>query len=131
MPIEVRPTLGSWLIYGLGSENENLPGYIDIAPTDPNRPSGFLPSEYIGTALNRPSKKSDLKWENLEPQFSDQKQHIDFIELLNRSGHSTDKTISQMEMAFRMQTEAPGVMDINKESEATKKTIWNRRRPHR
>ena len=38
VPIEVRPTLGSWLIYGLGSENDNLPGYIDLVPTDPNRP---------------------------------------------------------------------------------------------
>ncbi|MDF1753725.1 MAG: DUF1501 domain-containing protein [Verrucomicrobiales bacterium] len=122
VPIEVRPTLGSWLIYGLGSENENLPGYIDIVPTDPNRPTGFLPSEYIGTSvLQADKKKGDLIWENLKPRFSDQRRHIDFIEALNRSSDPVENRISEMEMAFRMQTEAPEIMDINRESTATKK----------
>ncbi|MEO0413982.1 MAG: DUF1501 domain-containing protein [Verrucomicrobiota bacterium] len=132
VPIEVRPTLGSWLIYGLGSENENLPGYIDIAPSDPNRPTGFLPSEYMGTAVSRPDKKKvDLVWENLKPRFHDQKSHIDFIQSINRAGetHAADKTISQMEMAFRMQTEAPEIMDLNRESTATQK-LYGMGDPH-
>ena len=124
VPIEVRPTLGSWLIYGLGSENENLPGYIDIVPTDPNRPTGFLPNQYIGTAVNRLSKKSkDISWENLKPQFGHQRKHLDFIESLNqaRNHDPVEKRISDMEMAFRMQTEAPEIMEINRESAATRK----------
>lgn len=122
VPLEVRPTLGSWLIYGLGSENENLPGYIDIVPTDPNRPTGFLPAEYIGTSVTRPNRKTgDLLWENLKPRFSEQRRHIDFIEALNHSSNPVDRKISEMEMAFRMQTEAPEIMDINRESAATKK----------
>jgi hypothetical protein len=121
VPIEVRPTLGSWLIYGLGSENENLPGYIDIVPTDPNRPTGFLPSQYIGTAVTRPDRKAgDLRWDNLKPGFAEQRHHIDFIETLNRLSDPAEKKISDMEMAFRMQMEAPEIMDINRESTATK-----------
>lgn len=123
VPIEVRPTLGSWLIYGLGSENENLPGYIDLVPTDPNRPTGFLPDQYIGTAVKQDRTSGDLIWDNLKPGFSGQKKHIDFIEFLNRSRgeDKSEDSLSQMEMAFRMQTEAPDVMDLRKESEATRR----------
>ena len=123
VPIEVRPTLGSWLIYGLGSENDNLPGYIDLVPTDPNRPSGFLPDQYIGTAVKQDRKSGDLIWDNLNPGFPGQEKHIEFIEFLNRSrgDDSGEASLSQMELAFRMQTEAPAVMDLRRESEATRR----------
>lgn len=122
VPIEIRPTLGSWLLYGLGSENENLPGYLDITPTDPNRPTAFLPSEFGGTAVDRPDKKNpNLIWENLEAQFDDQEQHIDFIQSLNEHYHPVEKEISRMELAFRMQAEAPELMDFSNESAATQK----------
>jgi len=121
VPIEIRPTLGSWLVYGLGSMNENLPSYIDITPTDPNRPTGFLPGKFGGTAIDRPDRKSpNLVWENLDPQFPDQKRHIDFIESLDRA-NSADPELEEMELAFRMQTEAPDLLDIENESEATRK----------
>jgi len=125
VPIEVRPTLGSWLIYGLGSSNENLPGYIDITPSDPSRPTGFLPARFKGAEVNRPDRKDpNLKWENLKPRFQDQKSHIDFIESLNNgfseSESPVEKKLDQMEMAFRMQTEAPELMDVETESAATK-----------
>lgn len=120
VPIEIRPTLGSWLVYGLGSMNENLPAYIDITPTDPHRPTGFLPSSFGGTAIDRPDRKSpDLVWENLEPQFPDQERHIDFIESLDLA-HSADPELEEMELAFRMQTEAPDLLDIETETEATR-----------
>ena len=125
VPIEVRPTLGSWLIYGLGTENENLPGYIDIAPTDANRPTAFLPNQYIGTALPRQEKnRGDLIWENLKPRFEHQKKHISFVESLSLDQQDSDpaeNAISDMEMAFRMQMEAPKTMDLSKETAATKK----------
>ncbi len=120
VPIEVRPTLGSWLVYGLGSMNDNLPAYIDITPTDPNRPTGFLPSNFGGTAIDKPDRKSpDLNWENLKPQFPEQKEHVDFIQELNRL-HEPDRELEEMELAFRMQTEAPGLLDIDNESKATR-----------
>ena len=61
-----------------------------------------------------------LAWDNLESQFRGQERHIDFIERLDRV-HSPDAELDEMELAFRMQTEAPELLDIEKESEATKK----------
>ncbi|MEC5126779.1 DUF1501 domain-containing protein [Verrucomicrobiales bacterium BCK34] len=120
VPIEVRPTLGSWLVYGLGSMNQNLPAYIDITPTDPNRPTGFLPASFGGTAIDKPDRKlPDLNWENLKPQFPEQEAHVDFIQELNRL-HEPDRELEEMELAFRMQTEAPGLLDIDNESKATR-----------
>jgi hypothetical protein len=121
VPIEIRPTLGSWLVYGLGSMNDNLPSYIDITPTDPNRPTGFLPGKYGGTAIDKPDRNAPkLNWENLEPQFSGQDRHIDFIKAIDEA-HSADAELNEMELAFRMQTEAPDLLDIDNESEATRK----------
>ncbi len=121
VPIEIRPTLGSWLVYGLGAMNENLPSYIDITPTDPNRPTGFLPGTTGGTAVNRPEKSSPkLAWENLNPHFSEQERHLQFIrEIEATQGH--DPELDEMELAFRMQTEAPDLLEIDNESEATRK----------
>lgn len=121
VPIEIRPTIGSWLVYGLGAISENLPAYIDITPSDPNRPTGFLPGKYGGTAIDRPNRKSpELVWENLNPQFPDQESHISFIERLD-AAHSSDPEIEEMELAFRMQTEAPDLLRIENESEETRK----------
>lgn len=121
VPIEVRPTLGSWLVYGLGSMNQNLPSYIDITPTDPNRPTGFLPGKYGGTAIDRPDKKKpDLAWENLVPRFSSQERHLDFIREINTASRE-EAALDEMELAFRMQTEAPDLLNIGNESEATRK----------
>ncbi len=121
VPIEIRPTLGSWLVYGLGSMNDNLPSYIDITPTDPNRPTGFLPGKFGGTAIDKPERNSPkLNWENLEPQFPDQERHIEFIKAIDEA-HSGDPELDEMELAFRMQTEAPDLLDIDNESEATRK----------
>ncbi|MEM9015890.1 MAG: DUF1501 domain-containing protein [Verrucomicrobiota bacterium] len=119
VPIEIRPTLGSWLVYGLGSLNDNLPAYIDITPTDRNRPTGFLPSKFGGTSIERPDrKKPDLNWDNLDPQFQGQDRHLDFIRQLDLA-HSADAEMDEMELAFRMQTEAPDLLDLEKESAAT------------
>ena len=116
VPREIRPTLGSWLMYGLGSENANLPGYIDIVPGQAKtRSTGFMPGNYRGTAIGRPDKKDpNHKWDNLQPGFGEQEAHLDFVRELNG-----DSEIEKLELAFRMQTEAPELMDLNRESKAT------------
>lgn len=118
VPREIRPALGSWMIYGLGTENENLPGYIDIVPGPPKTwPTGFLPSTYAGTPIGRPDKsKPDPAWDNLRAAFPDQRRHLDFIRALN----GDEARIHELELAFRMQTEAPELMDLNRESAATR-----------
>lgn len=119
--VEIRPTLGSWLVYGLGAMNENLPAYIDITPTDPNRPTAFLPTKYGGATVDRPDKNSSrLAWENLSPAFPEQQRHLQFLREFS-SANGDDPQIDAMELAFRMQTEAPELLDLNTESAATKK----------
>jgi len=124
---EVRPTLGSWLLYGLGSESENLPGYIDIVPDAPkSRPTGFLPGVYRGTPIGRPDKKQrGYTWENMSPAFVQQQRHLDFIQRMNRahlqrggdeSNDALEAEIRNMELAFGMQTDAPALMDLSTES---------------
>ncbi len=119
VPREIRPTLGSWLLYGLGSENENLPGYIDIVPGAPkSRSTGFLPANFGATPIGRPNrKKTGHLWENLGSAFGGQERHLDFIRALD--GESQAK-VANLELAFRMQTEAPELMDLSRESQATR-----------
>jgi len=121
VPIEIRPTLGSWLVYGLGAMNENLPAYIDIAPSDPNRPTGFLPGAFGGAAISRPDNKTNrLAWENLDPAFAGQQRHLRFLREFE-SADGGDPQLDEMELAFRMQTEAPELLDLEGETPATKR----------
>ncbi len=130
-----NPSLGSWVTYGLGSENENLPSYIVMydwrgGPIGgaPNWSSGFMPAAYQGTSFRSGGTPiADLnppKW--VEPHL--QRQEIDFVQRLNQShqaahpGNSDlDARIASYELAFQMQTHAPEAMDLSKESDATKK----------
>jgi len=121
VPIEIRPTLGSWLVYGLGAMNENLPAYIDITPTDPNRPTAFLPGKFGGASISQIDKKSPrLAWENLDPGFSAQERHLRFLREFE-TADDADPQIDEMELAFRMQTTAPELLDLENESPATRK----------
>jgi hypothetical protein len=132
----VRPSLGAWTLYGLGTENQNLPGFISITPPSSfggtqNYGSAFLPAIYQGTRLgadNRPIARAELP--NLRGKSSpaDQRAEIDFIQQLNRAKLQRDQhqpdvegVIESFELAFKMQTEMPGALDLSKESEATKK----------
>ena len=127
-----RPSLGSWLLYGLGSENQNLPGFIVVSPSQPAQgaplwSSSFLPAAYQGTLV------SDLKnpIANLSnPRFStkQQRDQLDLlkqINLLHAQPRGEDSRLSarieSFELAFRMQMEAPEAFDIERESPATKK----------
>ena len=132
----VRPSLGAWATYGLGTENENLPGFITIAPPNnvggaQNFGSSFLPVIYQGTRIgsgNRFGQQALVK--NLQPPGTPQAQRLelDLIQSLNREAQQRDPqnaalegVIESYELAFKMQSQMPAVLDIAKESDATKK----------
>jgi hypothetical protein len=127
-----RPSLGSWLLYGLGSENQSLPGFVVISPSQPAQgaplwSSSFLPAAYQGTLvadLNNPI--ADLK----SPQLGPDRQRVQLEALrhlneLHRARRQEDSQLSariaSFELAFRMQTQAPEAFAIESESPATKR----------
>ena len=125
-----RPSMGSWLTYGLGTENQNLPAFVVVSPAAVFQgaqlwASSFLPSAYQGTLirdLNKPIA-------NLSPtsgDFAQQRQKLDALRKLNElhKQHSAiesqlDARIASFELAFRMQREAPVAFDLSRETEAT------------
>ncbi len=127
-----RPALGSWLTYGLGSENQNLPGFLVLCPGSPGPgpqlwSSAFLPAVYQGTHVLTGERQTDKLIQyirNKEISLPEQRRELDFVNRLNRMQQSADPemeaAIQSMEIAFRMQTEAPEAFDITKESEATR-----------
>ena len=131
-----RPSMGSWMLYGLGSENENLPGFITISPPiqfgAQNYGSAFLPAVYQGTRLGaQKGEGGTASIENIRnPDLSPalQRQQLDLVQAMNRdllAGQSANAevegVIESYELAFRMQGEVPRVMDISKESPETLK----------
>jgi hypothetical protein len=130
----IRPSMGSWLCYGLGVENQNLPGFVVLCPGKPVVgpqlwSSGFLPGIYQGCHIGKldPKKIVDhINNKHLTPQT--QRQQLDLINRLNdlHSGQrfgddQLESRIQSLEVAFRMQTEAPEAFDITQETEATRK----------
>jgi len=127
------PSMGSWITYGLGTTNQNLPGYIVLATNaagdgGTNRwGSAFLPAIYQGTLV--PTTETDPAKQiqnltNARLAHDDQRRQLDLLERLNRmqldeAGYAPEleASIQSMEVAFRMQTEAPDVFDIRKEPE--------------
>ncbi len=128
-----RPSMGAWAVYGLGSESENLPGFVVLESglVPPGGMdcfgSGFLPATYQGTMFRRGEHPiADLK--PLESDPAHQRRKLDLLAKLNagvleRFGavSEIDATISNYEMAFRMQKAVPDLIDISKETEATRK----------
>jgi hypothetical protein len=135
-----RPSMGSWLTYGLGNENQSLPGFVVLCPGFPTFgaelwTSAFLPATYNGAHISN-REKDPLKMvgniRNQELTPAEQRQQLDLISRLDRSygqqsGHAgeLESHIGAMEVAFRMQTEAPAVFDISKESESTRARYGN------
>ena len=136
----IRPSLGAWTLYGLGSESENLPGFINLSATSNNGGaqkygSAFLPAIYQGTPIGTlgPFGRvvGELKVNNvantkLNP--SQQRSQLDLIQALNRERLARDVVnpqveglIESFELGFRMQSEAPSLLDLSGESEATKR----------
>jgi hypothetical protein len=127
-----RPSLGSWLLYGLGSENQSLPGFVVISPSQPAQgaplwSSSFLPAAYQGTLvadLNNPI--ANLK--NARFSLPRQKDQLDTLQRLNdlhrkqrQEDSQLNARIASFELAFRMQMRAPEAFDIESESPATKR----------
>lgn len=136
----VRPSMGSWAVYGLGTENQNLPGFITIKPAlshggAKNWSSAFLPGVYQGTAIgNSGMKARDIEKEPIEYLMragftpDQQRYELDLIQSMNRrhaemraQDAELESRIQAFELAFRMQTEAPEAFRVEQESEATKK----------
>ena len=132
----VRPSLGAWTLYGLGTANENLPGFVTLTPPSgfggaQNYGSAFLPAIYQATRIgadNRPIAGAEVR--NLETQLGPQAQRaeLELIQSLNREKLARDRVnpdvegvIESYELAFKMQSQMPQVMDISKETDATKK----------
>ena len=130
-----RPSMGSWLTYGLGTENQNLPGFVVMCPGLPIVgpqlwTSSFLPAVYQGTYIpNNESEPDKLVpyIRNKQMGVAEQRQQLDLLAKLNNIGlkragpdGQLEATIQSAEIAFRMQAEAPDVFDISKESEATR-----------
>lgn len=130
-----RPSLGSWLVYGLGTENQNLPGFVVLCPGLPVMAtqlwsSAFLPASYQGAWIeNNQSDPEKLipHIRNSQASVPEQRRELDLLVKLNRlqlqrQGPNTqlEATIQSMETAFRMQTEAVDVFDVAKESDVTR-----------
>ncbi|MFN7937537.1 MAG: DUF1501 domain-containing protein [Bryobacteraceae bacterium] len=135
-----RPSMGSWVLYGLGTENQNLPGFVTIKPSlghggQNNWSSSFLPGQFQGTAIGN----SGMKVEEIAPEpvpylhskglpAEHQRFELDMLQSMNqrhaeRNQHDADleARIEALELAFRMQVRAPEAFEVEKESEATKK----------
>jgi hypothetical protein len=125
----VKPSLGAWVLYGLGTENDNLPGFVTLGGAPEWRQAAFLPSLYQGTradfARNKPVEKVLL---NLRNEFSgsdQQRAQLDLASRLNdihaeklQKDEQLEARIQSFELAFRMQTEATDAFDIKKENAA-------------
>ncbi|MDE0127359.1 MAG: DUF1501 domain-containing protein [Bryobacterales bacterium] len=135
-----RPSMGAWTLYGLGTENRNLPGFITIKPTqwqggDKLFATSFLPGEFQGTPIGSAPMAVDDIIENpidhVLPQggsAQEQQLELEFLRQMNRR-HADDRRLDRdleariqaFELAFRMQAEAPEAFDISRESEATRR----------
>ncbi len=132
----IRPSMGSWVNYGLGTENENLPAFVSLSPTlanggPRNYGNAFLPSVYQGTAIGRSGQKAaEAGLRNVGNPARDpeaQRRHFELVRAMNaeqlraRPGDSELEAVaSSFELAWRLQSHAPDTLDLSKESAATK-----------
>ncbi len=130
----IRPAMGAWVTYGLGTENQNLPGFLTIGPSAANGgprnyANAFLPAHYQGTAIGRagqPMTTARIQHiTNGRLTRAEQRRQFELLQKLNRA-QVTDAVddrqravLSSFELAWRMQMHAPGLMDLSGETEAT------------
>jgi hypothetical protein len=127
----IRPSMGSWLTYGLGTENQNLPGFIAMCPggypiqESQNWQAGFLPGVYQGTYIDTKHTEVEKLIENVRNSVTsrtDQRRQLDLLQQLNRR-HSADRQqdpqlesrLQSFELAYRMQSEAAYAFDVSRE----------------
>ncbi|MBU6276435.1 MAG: DUF1501 domain-containing protein [Planctomycetes bacterium] len=127
---DVRPSMGSWISYGLGTENADLPGFVTIHPDNDVRTygAGFLPARHQGLRLVVPAGAAPPIDNLVDPAARPevQRARIDMVQRQNRrllaavgGDDLMEGMIESMETAFRMQTTAPGFVDLSGESKAT------------
>jgi hypothetical protein len=125
----IRPSMGSWIVYGLGTENQSLPGFVSIAPSYGNGGArnfgnAFLPAVYQGTPLGRaggPASEATIRNLGAGP---DAGKTFDLLRDLNAEQMKAGDTefeavVKSYELAWRMQKDAPDILDLGKESAAT------------
>jgi hypothetical protein len=132
----IRPSMGSWLTYALGSENQDLPGYVVLCPGKPVVgpqlwSNSFLPGIYQGTHINNKAIDPKTIIKDVNNKYlstPEQRAQLDLLQEMNHAhleqrGHDAqlDARIASLEMAFRMQGEAQEVFDIGKETAETRK----------
>jgi len=131
-----RPSFGSWVTYGLGSQNKNLPGFVVMCPggypivTTQNWRSSFLPGVYQGTYLDTKNSDPDKLVafiRNSEMPVARQRKQLDLVRLLNEENLASrnfdpqlESRIRTFELAFRMQSEATDAFDLTKETKSTR-----------
>ena len=132
----VRPSLGSWLMYGLGTENQDLPGFVQLQPSDTkggprNYSNGFLPAVYQGTAIGRANRSVEQMTidhiRNTQLDEAETRLRFDLTQQLNKAqmtrraerDDQLEAVISSYELAWRMQAHAPEILDIARESNQT------------
>ncbi len=134
---QVRPSFGSWLTYGLGSENQNLPGFIVLCPDglptqgNQNWRSAFLPGAFQGTHIDTRETEIDKLIENIRnysTSRAEQRKQLDLLAELNgeymqrrQADALLEARVQSFELAFRMQMEADDAFDLSKEPENVKK----------
>jgi len=136
-----RPSLGAWVTYGLGSENQNLPGFLVLCPggypivSTQNWRSAFLPGAYQGTYLDTQHTSVEKLIANIRNQrlsSGEQRRQLDLVRALNEE-HALERDrdaplearIATFELAYRMQSEASDAFDISREPESVRESYGN------
>ena len=133
----IRPSMGSWVTYGLGSVNQNLPGFIAMCPggypiqESQNWQAGFLPGVYQGTYIDTAHTKIEDLIQNIKNNYvsqPEQRQQLDLLQKLNeryqvkrRDDAQLEARIQSFELAYRMQMDASDAFDISTEPEHIRK----------
>jgi hypothetical protein len=140
-----KPSWGSWMLYGLGTLNQNLPGFISLRaggnPDSSNWQSAFLPGVYQGTSINTASSRvedmvrhirSPYGADDPKRQMSEQRRQLDLVHMMNslhsyrlRKDERLEAQIASYEMAFKMQTEATDAFDLSKEPKSVRDAYGN------
>ena len=136
-----KPSVGSWVVYGLGTENQNLPGFISLRGSRlpvggaGTYGSAFLPGIYQGTSVNTTAQNVQQMIQNIRNPYvskSEQRRQLDFVHQLNelhaqnlQRDAALESRLETAEIAFRMQAEATDVFDINKESAEVRAAYGN------
>jgi hypothetical protein len=134
---QVRPSFGSWVTYGLGSENQNMPGFVVMCPggypiqESQNWQSAFLPGVYQGTYINTEHTRIERLIENITNQYHslpEQRAQLDLLAKLNErhqraraADSQLEARIQSFELAYRMQLDAADAFDIGREPEHIRK----------